>query len=516
VTIKPLSRKSLTATLDGTAVQQYETPHITSQKVVGMLKGIQFAVIVTAGALLLAVGNAMITGKTIKGDARQTVQLALSLQRHGIMSLDTAPPRQPSMEREPVPVLMVAATLAVTDRVAGRANMDQYLIGDRVKNLKRVDLFWLAIIYVSAFWALTLFIESFAVRLGGAVLACIPILVESLKSNAALEAMYSDVGAAAMLLVASSTCVVAARRRTSWGFLCAGACFGLLALIKASVMYVFVGVIAAFAAYLLLDGKRSPVGHIAKVSMALLIGFAVVVAPWMVRNHQHFGVYQIAERGGQVLMIRATKNMMTPEEYLGSFYFWAPHGRFIIGPILGFTPDDLNKRGGRLQHLNRENQSDFNLDDRAAERAGQPEKAVSYYRRARAEWRRMILECTAEGAQYPSLCADKELKKRALALIVQHPFRHLAMTIPFLWRGALFASASLAGALCLAWRRRSLDFGLFLMPALGLTMFYALFSHFIPRYGEPLIPTTMVALVVSITMLRRAPAVGGAAIPSPG
>ncbi|MFT2657982.1 hypothetical protein, partial [Escherichia coli] len=73
------------------------------------------------------------------------------------------------------------------------------------------------------------------------------------------------------------------------------------------------------------------------------------------------------------------------------------------------------------------------------EQEGRPEDAVSYYRRARAE--RVKLERELSEAQVPNagVAADKLLQKRALELIESHPGRHLAATIPFLWRGATAA-----------------------------------------------------------------------------
>src|ERR1700686_3958804 len=104
--------------------------------------------------------------------------------------------------------------------------------------------------------------------------------------------------------------------------------------------------------------------------------------------------------------------------------------------MLRFPPADL-RRGGRLQHLNTAFDSDFAADDLAAERAGRPEQTLTYYRQARAG--RTKNEAELEG--------DDILKQRAMALILAHPWRHLALTVPFLWRGATFAFPILVFAL---------------------------------------------------------------------
>src|SRR5690606_711960 len=121
-------------------------------------------------------------------------------------------------------------------------------------------------------------------------------------------------------------------------------------------------------------------------ALAVLAGaFSAIVLPWMMRNYVTLGQFQLAERGGVVLLVRAVKDGMTAEEAKGTLYVWSPR-RFqpAIGRLLGFSSSDL-LRGGRLQRLNRTTQSDFYADDLAAEAAGMPEKAISYYRSARAE-----------------------------------------------------------------------------------------------------------------------------------
>jgi hypothetical protein len=123
---------------------------------------------------------------------------------------------------------------------------------------------------------------------------------------------------------------------------------------------------------------------------------------------------------------------MTADEVRGSFYVWAPRElQPLVGAALGYSPHDL-QRGGRLQRLNRSRDSDFYQDDLKAERAGEPNGAISLYRKAQAE-RVKISGKTGDWG----LEIDEVLKQRALTIIREHPVRHFAMTMPFLWRGAL-------------------------------------------------------------------------------
>jgi hypothetical protein len=234
---------------------------------------------------------------------------------------------------------------------------------------------------------------------------------------------------------------------------------------------------------------------------AMLLAFGFAVAPWMVRNYIQMGSPQISQRGGVVLMFRAVDDQMTPEEYRGTFYVYAPpRAQGIIGGMLGFSPADL-QRNGRLQRLNDED-SDFADDDLAAEKAGTPEKAISFYRRARAERVKMEGIYFAAGGPHPEIAADGALKKVATGIIAEHPWMHLALTAPFLWRGATLVFPILVITLIYAMRKRRYELLVFGLPALGAVMLYALLTHFIGRYDVPSLTVAIVVLIVSLATTR--------------
>jgi hypothetical protein len=147
--------------------------------------------------------------------------------------------------------------------------------------------------------------------------------------------------------------------------------------------------------------------------------------------------------------------------------------------------------------LNRSSDSDFAAADIAAEQAGRPQDAVSYYRQARAERVKLEHELSAANVPNPGVAADKLLQQRAMDLIRTHPWKHLAATVPFLWRGATGAFPILVIAVVVALRRRCYEAVLLALPALGLVVFYALLSHFIPRYSVPVRPVLVALLVIA-------------------
>lgn len=445
------------------------------------------------------IASRSITGTRIEGDSKQTLLMAINLQHHGVISLDRQAPFTPSMYREPIPVVVGALAVGVVDSIYGKADADSYLQGDRVRLLKFQDLGWLAVLYFAAFLASGLFFTYFPLRLAIAVLVCSPYITKATDVGQSLDAMYTDIAAAAVLMLATFFLAKAALTRRPLFWVIAGVSFGVLTLIKAAFLYIFVGTVVGALLYFVLERRSFALSRGALQVVLAAFAFGVTIAPWMLRNQHQLGELELTERGGEVLIVRALKDQMTLDEYVGSFYVWGP-ARSLMGKLLGYTQRDLN-RGGRLQRLNRANESDFNLSDRAAEKAGRPDRAVSFFRVSRAEYVRLVKVFTQAGNKHPSAAADHVLKQRAIDLIVAHPFRHLALTLPMLWRGAVFTFPVLLVALAYSLRTRRYELALFLLPAFGAVMFYALLSHFIPRYAEPLYPIAILGGVVLLGAL---------------
>jgi 4-amino-4-deoxy-L-arabinose transferase-like glycosyltransferase len=451
--------------------------------------------------LILAVGLAalsivwarQLTDAPIVGDAAHNLRMAINLVHHGTMSMSKSAPYEASMYREPLPVFFDAVAVKLVDAMQGTAHDSAYFVGERARLLKYMDVAWMLLLSLAMFATTSVLTSSI-------VMAFICMLTVSIKLPLVISGVVglefgflrSELPTAALLVIGSILLSAGWTHGRSLWTVVAGIAFGMLALVKASFLYVFAGVIVIVIVTAAMQWGRTRDRNATLRGLLLLAGFTIVVAPWMYRNHVHFGTFSIAERGGGVLSIRVMKDQMTLEEYVGSFYVWAPHGlQPLIGAILGFSPDDL-KRGGRLQRLNRRPTSDFYAEDELWEKAGRPDRVVSYYRKARAASRQFKNELMARGEDPAQ--SDAILQERSLRYIREHPWRHLALTIPFLWRGALFTFPVLAFTLWQAVRRRNWGLARFALPAFGLVMFYALFSHFIPRYGAPVFPVVIVCV----------------------
>ena len=464
------------------------------------VRTVKWLATVLLSAVLIYAWAHRITGAAIVDDAAQTVLMALNVERHGVMSLEEKPPLTPTNYREPLPVFVSAVAIKLVDAALGEAPPEAYFHGQRVRLLKYQNVLWLSLLSIGAFWGVRVFTSSFPLALLGALLVNLPFLR---NASDLVDDLYNDIPAAAVFMLASVTVAIAIRRRRPVFWALAGLLFGILTLIKAATLYIFAGTAAMVGVVYLL--QRVSIRFAVRDLGIMIVAFGCAIAPWMYRNHVMLGSAHISQRAGVVLMYRAVTEEMTPVEYRGTFYFWAPlRLQGFIGRILGFSPADL-ERNGRLQRLN-DLDSEFSAEDVAAERAGAPDKTLTYYRQARAERVKLEHEMVAAGQPQPEIAADDLLKARAMKIVLDHPWRNLALTIPYLWRGATLAFPVLVIALLVALRQRRYDFLLFVVPAFGTVMLYALFTHFVARYDLPSLSIATVALIVLVrsALLSRA------------
>lgn len=428
-----------------------------------------------------------ITDSPIQADPVDTVQMAVNLVHHGVLSDDRTVPPQPSMYREPLPAVSAAAGVMISDWLWGVGDPDSYLTGERAKILKYQNMFWKALTSLSAYAALVALIRYRSIALLGAILIGL--------RQPYVDTLYSEPIAAAFLTLGATLLVIGMRRRNPFLLLLCGASFGLLALVKAIFPYIFIALLVCLAILQLVWHQGLPRRTVVRNLGALAISFLAITLPWMVRNQAQFGTTQISERGGIVLYLRALEDQMTWEEYRGSFYVWSlPRVRALVGAITGFGPRDL-ERGGRLQRLGHESAASFAASDKVAERSGRPDQAVSIYRQARAERTRLEQAYKTAGNPNPEHAADTELTRRALALIMAHPVRHLAFVLPFIWQGAVVLFPLLVLTLIYAARTARQELLLFSMPAFGLLLIYAFATDFEPRFSTPAVPCILVGVI---------------------
>ncbi len=459
-------------------------------------------------ALLWRFAAGEMTGSVIAKDAGDNLQMALNLAHHGIISVDKAPPYQASMMREPVPVAVMAGAVDIADGVLGEKRPDAYFSGATARHLKLSNLLWLTLLAGSTFVAIRHFTGTFWLSLAGAALVAlhfslfVPLEVRQLVG---IDNLCTELAGAAMLSAACVLLAVSVERRSARLMAVTGACFGLTALTKAAFFYVSIGGLAACAAChaVMLVRKRAAAPRQAIVMTgAFLLPFLLVTGSWLYRNHVQTGYFQIAERAGSTLMHRALLDQVTPSEFVGGFAVWGdPRASRLVSRLTGFTHADL-AAGGRLQRLSEQFSGPAEVRELAAEEAGRPDEAVSFYRKARATYEAKLAQFTAAGARYPSGAADVATRNEAIGLIAEHPLKHAAVMPLLLWRGATWTFPLLVVAFIYAALRARTDMLLFVLPAIGYAVFYSAASQFVPRYGYVIYPIAIIALSTLLAAVR--------------
>jgi hypothetical protein len=451
------------------------------------------AIVALTASLLGIVALMSINGRAVVSDSGQNLQMAVNLSHSGTISDGEQPPFEPSMYREPLPSVVSAAAVSVVDGLLGRADSPQYFSGSRAKYIKYQNVAWLIGLWLAVFAATRFFTGSLWWSIAAGLLAAKPFL-NSLSAEGVND-LYTELPAAVFMTCAIFLLVRAVQRNGKLGFIMAGLCYGLLALTKAAMLYVFVGlVLVLLVTYVGTSTQRKT--RLLQVMM-LCASAAIVVTPWIARNWMVFGQPKISERSGLVLYTRALMDQVTPTEYRGTFYMWArPAVRPYVGSLLGFGPKDL-EMGGRLQRLSDDLGTDLYEHDIQAQVAGRPQDAITLHWQARAERVRLEREFELQGVPHPEGAADRAMARKGMSMVQSAFVQNLKLAVPLMWRSAptIFPALVIALAYGLLMRRYLLV--LFVLPGLGLVIFYALATHFEPRPAIVAQSTAVIGMIAT-------------------
>ena len=312
---------------------------------------IVFALLVSG--LLAASTFAYTTDMPIIKDAAQNTRGAYYLVHAGVISTiksDTETP-QPQMRREPLPIVVMAGFLLLHPAFQQPYGITDLTNGRLTETVKGVNSIWR---FVAAFCIFLLCFELIPDRRVAAATATICIVLSELlfmSRPGVVDRIYTELPEVALMLLSSWCAVRFVRGKTNLRALLLGVSLGLLALCKASFLYIGIGFIL-----LLLITDR--VGHYQRANGRLgwanmLLTYALItvamlatVAPWVARNAILLGNPQIAS--GTDVSVLGTRLLLMEQPLLGQVYLYSPSPiRRVIGPLTGYSQADL-KPGGRL------------------------------------------------------------------------------------------------------------------------------------------------------------------------
>jgi hypothetical protein len=441
-------------------------------------------------------------------DAYDNLRMAVSLAHEGVLSLDIEPPFEPTMYREPLPPVILAANIAALEVVAGEAPFQAYQDGSRTAWLKYQNTLWMLLIYIGSYFVMWRETRRRWLAAAVAVLSQGVFFYPGMAGYG-VNTLFTEIFATGVLVVASLMYADAIRSASIPKAFAAGALLSALAMIKAVFFPVSLVLLACAPAMWFLRKPGVSRMHGGAVWAALVLAFSLGMTPWLARNHELFGEFKVSDRGGYSLITRAIHDdLVWPERYADSFYAFTPNKlKPIMGVITGNKEEDM-LAGGALQQFNRFDYSGFIENDRAAMFAGRPEDAISYYYKGRAEWEKQKQRFREAGVEHPDLAADRYLTKRALQMFAADPVAHVAMILPMLWYGALFTFPLLAIVSVTGLIRRDPWLVAFVLPSLGMILFYACISNVEERYGVPAMPVALVGLGIILLQARRRAKVG--------
>jgi hypothetical protein len=465
----------------------------------------QWMTLAASGILLALCWTTRATDSPVMWDAGDNLIMMLNLERHDVISLSNEAPYTPTMYREPLPILLGQFAIAAVDQALGPTDREYYFRGERARLLKLIlNLPWLALLGIVTFALARELGLSFIPSLA-CVLALNCILFRGYLGYFMMDSLYSEASASALLSLGSLLLLVGIRRSSIGRIALAGVTFGLLLLVKAVYLYLVLSMVIATPIVAML--VRGPVVMGLRWAIVLSAAALLVASPWMFRNYRDFGYFAVSLRGGEALYDRAVTNQMNFDEYVGSYYFFAPYPiNGALRRFLGYSNQDTDE-GGRLQRLNEGSGSKFFLRDYFAELDGKPQDAITYMHRAGAERIRLRNQLQAAGDPYPLVTADRTLRQRALSMILHHPLRDVALIPMYLWQGAFFAFPILFFALIDSIRQRKFDVSVAMLPAIGSLLFYATFAHLETRYAMPTYPLAVCMLVALVASRYRRQAV---------
>jgi hypothetical protein len=441
-----------------------------------------FAVVVASVFAYLTFSH--ITPMPIQKDAAQNTRAAYYLIHLGIMNierLETGVPPVPQMRREPLPILVNAAFLLLHPAFDASYTLADVTDGRLTETFKQVNVFWRFLAAIALF---LLCLELFTDRRLAAAMAVVCLIVSDFfffSRPGIVDRMYTELPEVAFMLFAAWCAVRFVRSETKLRALCLGIALGVLALTKASFLFIGIGFILLLLAVEAIDRFRTHQNErtwriVLSTYAVIAVALLAVVAPWMVRNYVLLGKPQIVS--GTDASVVGIRMLITEQPLLGVLYYSSP-GRMksrVIGPLTGYTKDDLLP-GGRLAPL----------------------VALS----SKEKWETLSLRAKAK--KYTGL-RETWLKQAALEAALQDPLRYVASIGVFAYKGMWFMKragelVNLVAVLCFfgvffgaLFTRNRILLAAFGLPA-GLFFFVATFSHALTRYTSPITPFVVLSML---------------------
>ncbi len=434
----------------------------------------------------------MISNDVPVKDAGEYLLMAYNFEKYGTFSLETRdiPDPEPTAYREPVFPAYMAFCI---------------LINPAINNMDRETLFKEGNFYIKVMQIPVLLILSFLVFYIVFLITKNPVTsfitlflvgTSMTLSDTVSRLLSENISALLIILTAIFFYKLITQKKIIF-FILSSISLGILILDKAVFLY-FIFIAFIFLLIYYLKTKFCTKKIFITGLLIFILTSSIIPGAWMARNYYHFGHFALTGRGGIVLLVRAEKNLMTPKEYLASFFYWSPSEKvrtLILSKILSEKD---------YERLDRSNKNSF------------------YYQVTRVELGvKNVPETNTISPEYTTFEKDSELRKKAIDLILKHPIRHILAIPQFVWRGLfpesgflidlpgstefkiannnilnLFISFSFFYMFIFSIRKKMWNLFAFLLPGIYLFSINSLMTHNIARYSAPIIPVLIISTVL--------------------
>lgn len=463
----------------------------------------------------------------LSGDGEDNFKLSYHLAKKGIIStgeLDATGQLIASNAREPLPIILSALWIKAIPALANASSAESITVNKKITLLKLQNVVYIAALLVGIFCLFYQLLANNFTKFKKVIIStAVVILCFACMHIVFVNNLITEFHAELLIIWFLWAWLYAWETKKTFYYVLAGFLLGLLILTKAAFMYIGLVSLLFFMAFLAI--MKFPVRILLQHSLILILA-AICVAPWFIRNYIHFGVWEHTQRGPVVLLVRAYKNAMSHEEFKGAFYAYAPISlKKLMQSITGFSAKD-RLTGGRLQRLTR-----FPAGDVEKRDAGDEKGAISYYMQAtthdrnlhRAFYRRVTDPIQAR------ILGDQAIKQEALQKIRQNIPAHLKAALVFAWRGAwpcntvdgrwkntyprqpmwqeilpFFGLITMWGLFIVGALKRQAPYVILSLLGVSTFTFYALSTHFLPRYSEMMISNWVICFALFAVNITQA------------
>ncbi|MGL1862006.1 MAG: hypothetical protein OCC46_05720 [Pseudodesulfovibrio sp.] len=288
---------------------------------------------------------------------------------------------------------------------------------------------------------------------------------------------YAEMLGAFLITAFSTALYIGIKKNKLPYFIVSGLFLGFLTLTYAQWKYVGSVGIASVFLFALLERK-----HLAKRILCItcmILAWVCVFYPWQMRNQEHFGKPFISSGGGTVLEVRSQYNLVSQSAYWASFLYWSR------APILKKTLETFVDKDQYIELMR--------------------DEPTGVYQGTQTKKHAMI-------KKYGVIETNSILQREALARMMEHPVKHLLMSIPVAFRLMMNATGSVLYigvyylfffALYKSLRTKNWIICVLLASPIALFCMNTLLSHGLTRYNEQATPLLVLGAIIGWHMKRQ-------------